>query len=131
MRVLTFCLALCLGTAVFAEEPWGKDASLVRPVQRPKKSSSAYTGGALSRAAQGFIRFHQIVLSPADGPRSHFYPCSSQYALTAIRKYGLIYGVPMACDRLMRENKDPWVYRWKYFPDDDWIKYDPVPELAL
>lgn len=73
------------------------------------------------------ICFHQEVISPADGPRSHFIPSSSQYTLDAMRKYGFFQGVSMGCDRLMRENKDPWVYRITFDGAGKAIKYDPVP----
>jgi uncharacterized protein len=73
------------------------------------------------------IGFHQEVISPCDGPRSHYIPSSSQYALEAIRTYGFFQGVAMGCDRLMRENKDPWVYRNTVDGAGKSIKYDPVP----
>lgn len=133
MRILIFfvcVLSFFHGSysSVQAEDPWGKDAELAGFYEKPS-ANRKYTGSILSQLSQMVIRFHQVVLSPADGPRSHFYPCSSQYALVAIRKYGLLRGVPLACDRLMRENDDLWVYRRVYFEDDGWIKYDPVPEL--
>ncbi len=61
--------------------------------------------------AEGCIFFHQQVISPADGPRSHFRPTSSRYMLLAIRKHGLGKGFLMGCDRLLRENSESWVYR--------------------
>jgi putative component of membrane protein insertase Oxa1/YidC/SpoIIIJ protein YidD len=67
------------------------------------------------------------VISPADGPRSHFIPSSSQYTLDAINRYGLLSGISMGCDRLMRENEDPWVYRWTRDGAGKLIKYNPVP----
>ncbi|MEX1012664.1 MAG: membrane protein insertion efficiency factor YidD, partial [Waddliaceae bacterium] len=73
------------------------------------------------------IYFHQNVISPADGPRSHYFPSSSQYTLEAIRKYGFFKGVIYGCDRLMRENDDPWIYPEYMLPDCTTLKYDPVP----
>jgi putative component of membrane protein insertase Oxa1/YidC/SpoIIIJ protein YidD len=72
------------------------------------------------------IWFHQNVISPVDGPRSHFKPSSSNYMLQAIQKHGFIQGYMMGCDRLLRENSDPWIYRtavidgalWKIDPPD-------------
>ncbi len=77
--------------------------------------------------AECLITFHQEVISPADGPRSHYYPTSSHYTMDAIHKYGFFRGWIMGCDRLMRENNDPWIYRTtpgRYHCD---TKYDPVP----
>jgi hypothetical protein len=66
------------------------------------------------------------VISPADGPRSHFIPSSSQYTLDAMRKYGFFNGFILGCDRLMRENKEEWVYRTTKDGAGKGIKFDPV-----
>lgn len=104
-------------------EPWGKDAALVRSsashevAQKQKLSLAA-------RSAEQLILFHHHVITHIDGPRSHFRPTSSQYALLAIRKYGFIKGFVMGCDRLLRENEDPWVYRTKII-QGKLYKWDP------
>ena len=36
------------------------------------------------------IRFYQICISPLLAPRCRFYPTCSQYALEAVKKYGLL-----------------------------------------
>jgi hypothetical protein len=104
-------------------EPWGPDADLqispaeiAQPV--PQRSLSV-------QIAEHIIRFHQNVLSPVDGPRSHFRPCSSSYMMRSMQKHGFIRGFLMGCDRLMRENDDDWVYR-KISVDGKLVKYDPV-----
>lgn len=71
------------------------------------------------------ILFHQNVLSPIDGPRSHFRPTSARYTLLAVRRHGPLMGILMGCDRLLRENKDPWVYRTCVI-DDVLYKWDPI-----
>lgn len=107
--------------------PWGKDADLVdfRPCQEQAKIAKPRT--LLAEAGIKCIRFHQVVISPADGPRSHFIPCSSKYALDAMKKYGFFTGVCMGCDRLMRENDDPWIYRPIHDSSGKKMKWDPVP----
>lgn len=89
-------------------EPWGKDAKLLEPPpsEQPEPTTTAKVGIAL-------VRFHQTVISPADGPRSHFVPCSSTYTLRAMKKHGFFKGVMMGCSRLMRENSAPWFYYTK------------------
>jgi putative component of membrane protein insertase Oxa1/YidC/SpoIIIJ protein YidD len=106
-------------------DPWGKDADLARcrPAQASCTESQSGPGVAFSEL---FIRFHQEVISPADGPRSHFIPSSSQYTLDAVRRYGFFKGWMRGCDRLMRENDDPWVYKKCLTPAGQVIKYDPV-----
>ena len=101
--------------------PWGKDQELCSPSKSsiPQKQDSL--AATLAKKA---IVFHQKVLSPVDGPRSHFYPCSSQYMKLAITKHGFAKGFLMGCDRLLRENKDPWAYR-NVLINGQLIKYDP------
>lgn len=119
-------LTLILPMLPLKGDPWGKDADLAR-TNIPKKTSSPCRTPLLGTFAETMIRFHQKIISPADGPRSNFIPCSSQYTLNAMRKYGFFQGFSMGCDRLMRENKDPWVYRLTQDREGRLIKYDPVP----
>lgn len=126
MRVIILSLFLFLTTHHITAEPWGKDADLAS--YRPSSSSpSSCPTPFLGKFAEVMIGFHQDVISPADGPRSNFIPSSSQYTLDAMRKYGFFQGFIMGCDRLMRENKDPWVYRLTLDGAGTPIKYNPVP----
>jgi len=52
------------------------------------------------------IRLYQRVLSPALGQRCRFYPSCSEYAVQAIRRYGVLRGVVLAAWRVLRCN--PW-----------------------
>lgn len=104
--------------------PWGKDADLVSLPSCPKISSPS---SPLTCWGIKAIHFHQAIISPADGPRSHYIPSSSQYTLEAMRKYGFFQGFTMGCDRLMRENEEEWVYRQTRDPAGRIIKWDPVP----
>lgn len=106
-------------------EPWGKDADLC--VYRSNfTSESALTSHALVEIAEILINFHQNIISPADGPRSHYLPSSSQYTLAAIRSKGFFSGFIMGCDRLMRENSDLWVYRTARNDHGKVMKWDPI-----
>ncbi len=113
--VYSICLYCPLLAAV---EPWGQDADMVS--EKPPET--------IHHDSVGFntiITFHQRIVSPADGPRSHFYPSSSQYMRLAIRKYGFFTGFCMGCDRLMRENSDPWFYSFVQTKDGQLLKLDP------
>jgi hypothetical protein len=112
---LLFC-SLCA-------DPWGKDADLVHPPVPPCPTAPP---SLLARWGIKAIRFHQEVISPADGPRSHYIPSSSQYTLDAMRKYGFFKGFTMGCDRLMRENDEEWVYRKTCDAAGRPMKWDPV-----
>lgn len=117
----------CLFCFPLWADPWGKDADMAAAKVPPQCSVDYCTTPLFGHVGETLIRFHQNVISPADGPRSNFLPSSSQYTLDAIRKYGFFCGVSMGCDRLMRENKDPWVYRMTYDGSGKIYKYDPVP----
>jgi putative membrane protein insertion efficiency factor len=52
------------------------------------------------------IRAYQRVISPALGPRCKYYPSCSEYAVQAVRSYGVLRGLILASWRLLRCN--PW-----------------------
>lgn len=107
------------------EQPWGKDADIAFNANSSEKCNEC-DSTILSRMGQSAIKFHQEVISPADGPRSNFIPSSSQYTKEAMCKYGFFTGYMMGCDRLMRENDDEWVYKKTADPKGRPIKWDPV-----
>ena len=63
-----------------------------------------------------FIRFYQRKISPLLGARCKYYPTCSQYAITALERFGFVRGSLLTIKRLMRCNI--------FFPGG----YDPVPE---
>lgn len=73
---------------------------------------------------ENIISFHTEVISPTDGPRSHFRPTSSRYMLQSMRKYGVLQGFLKGCDRLLRENGEKWYYR-TIIIDGKEYQYDP------
>ena len=62
------------------------------------------------------IRFYQRKISQLFPPRCRYYPTCSQYAVTAIERFGIIRGGLLAVWRLLRCNP--------LFPGG----LDPVPE---
>ena len=117
---MALLLILLACSALRAEEPWGTDAALAKTsVARPP-------AGSFSPCLY-LIRFHQQVLSEADGPRSHFLPSSSEYTRRAMLTWGAAMGFVLGCDRLLRENNDPWVYR-KTKIRCGYLKWNPVPK---
>ena len=62
------------------------------------------------------IKFYQRKISPLFPPRCRYYPTCSQYAVTAIERFGIIRGGLLAVWRLLRCNP--------LFPGG----LDPVPE---
>lgn len=126
MPHIIFVLLTFLSLPLLADEPWGKDADLVNPIAHVSPPPNSCNTPFMGPFAELMIGFHQNIISPADGPRSHFIPSSSQYTLDAMRKYGFLKGFVMGCDRLMRENDDPWVYETCLDANGFTMKYDPV-----
>ena len=120
-------LLFCIIQATAWADPWGKDADLVQRQTCDQYIPQRCSTPLLGAFAEALIRFHQEIISPCDGPRSHYIPSSSQYTLEAIRRYGYFTGMAMGCDRLMRENKEEWVYRITKDGAGQAIKFDPVP----
>ena len=116
-----FFFILIFAARFFYQDPWGEDAGIKVPP--PKVEKQAPSLGA--RIADLIIDFHQQVISPVDGPRSHFRPTSSQYMRLAIHRYGFLKGYLMGCDRLLRENGEEWVYRTVEI-NGNIYKYDPA-----
>ncbi|MFZ0564610.1 MAG: membrane protein insertion efficiency factor YidD [Chlamydiales bacterium] len=111
-------------------EPWGVDAEIIHiKSNTPENLVQKHHLG--QKTCRVMIRFFQQYISPIDGPRSSFCPTSSQYALEAISKFGVFKGLLLGCDRLLRENKEMWVYDRivQYDECDGHIierKYDPI-----
>ena len=49
-----------------------------------------------------FIRAYQVLISPMLPPACRFTPTCSQYAIEAIKKYGVLRGFYMGARRLLR-----------------------------
>ena len=58
----------------------------------------------LRAAAIAPIRFYQRAISPGIPSRCKYHPSCSQYAVEAIRHYGILRGVVLAAWRLLRCN---------------------------
>ena len=123
--LLLFMLWAPLQSQERFQEPWGKDHDLQMVVKKEKPAET--TPSLAAKLANSVILFHQNFLSPTNGPRSHFRPSSSQYMKLAIQRYGFIKGYLMGCDRLLRENNDPWIYRTVEY-DGVSYKFDPARE---
>lgn len=62
------------------------------------------------------VRFYQRFVSPAIPQRCKYHPSCSQYAVTALRRYGILRGLVLAGWRLLRCN--PWSHGGVDFADD-------------
>jgi hypothetical protein len=71
---------------------------------------------ALRGALVGPIRLYQRVISPALPARCKYHPTCSQYAVEAIRRYGVLRGLVLAAWRVLRCN--PWSHGGVDFVED-------------
>jgi uncharacterized protein len=62
------------------------------------------------------IRFYQRAISPGLPARCKYHPSCSQYAVDAVRRYGVLRGVVLAGWRLLRCN--PWSHGGVDFVED-------------
>lgn len=69
----------------------------------------------ISMALIALVRFYQRCISPLTPPSCRYTPTCSQYAIEALRKYGVIKGLWLTIKRLSRCH--PW----------GGSGYDPVP----
>ena len=120
LLAFTFLPFICFASPGYFE-PWGKDSDL--KISSKEDIATEKKSIAVS-LAEKIIDFHQQIISPVDGPRSHYRPGSSEYMRLAMKNHGFIKGFVMGCDRLLRENKDPWVYR-SIEENGEQFKYDP------
>jgi uncharacterized protein len=71
------------------------------------------------------IRFYQRAISPALPSRCKYHPSCSQYAVDAVRRYGVLRGVVLAGWRLLRCN--PWSHGGVDFVEDQTLFRDRAP----
>ena len=62
------------------------------------------------------VKVYKYVISPLLPPACRYYPSCSEYAVTALKRYGLLKGSILSLKRILRCNP--------FFPGG----YDPVPE---
>jgi len=74
---------------------------------------------ALRSAVTAPIRFYKRAISPALPSRCKYHPTCSQYALDAVRRYGILRGAVLAGWRLLRCN--PWSHGGVDFVEDQTV----------
>ena len=71
------------------------------------------------------VRFYQRAISPALPARCKYHPSCSEYAVQAVRRYGVLRGVVLAAWRLLRCN--PWSHGGVDFVEDQKL-FRPRPQ---
>jgi len=70
------------------------------------------------------VRVYQRAISPALPRRCKYHPTCSEYAITAVRGYGILRGSVLAAWRLLRCN--PWSHGGVDFVEDQTV-FRPRP----
>ena len=124
MNFIRFLILLTLfSPSIQSEDPWGEGSQLNQ--EQKRKIDSSKMSSPIGQLFEQLISFHTNVISPVDGPRSHYRPTSSRYMLLSMRKNGVIRGFIQGCDRLIRENNEKWVYRTVKIDGVEY-KHDPI-----
>jgi uncharacterized protein len=71
------------------------------------------------------VRLYQRAVSPALPARCKYHPTCSQYAVDAVRRYGVLRGVVLAAWRLLRCN--PWSHGGVDYVEDQKL-FRPRPQ---
>jgi len=88
------------------------------PVNAQEKNQSGYFSG--------IIHFYQEYISPVDGDRCAMYPSCSQYMKQCVKKHGVLTGMIMGLDRLVRCGRDEVNISSPVWIDGKKLTYDPV-----
>lgn len=93
--VLLACFLAVVG--IGAEEPWSisRQHPVTREAIRAEERPTHLPGNML-------IRFYQNYVSPLSGSTCHYSPTCSRYTAEAVARFGLIKGIVMGTDRLIR-----------------------------
>ena len=80
----------------------------VNPITTPKPQEvvrfNPQETSELKLAATGLIRLYQKFISSQDGPVCPFVPSCSRFGMACIQEYGMVRGLLLTADRLLRCN---------------------------
>jgi putative membrane protein insertion efficiency factor len=71
---------------------------------------------SLRSVAVAPVRLYQRAISPALPRRCRYHPSCSEYAVQAVKRFGLLRGLVLSVWRLLRCN--PWSHGGVDFPED-------------
>ena len=129
-----FCVSIITSvSSTFAGE--ASDLAFIRkvnPITTPKPKEvvrfNPQTTSELKLAATGLIRLYQKFISSQDGPTCAFTPSCSRFGMACIQEYGVLRGVFLTADRLIRCNGSQSRH---YHKDAITGKYvDPISDYA-
>lgn len=136
-RLVLFCVS-CLSAVIFVSSVFSDEAAdlafirKVNPVTIPKPHAvihfNPWEASELKLAATGLIRLYQKFISSQDSPACNFQPTCSRFGMACIQEYGVVRGILLTADRLLRCNGSQSQH---YHKDSVTGKYiDPVSDYA-
>lgn len=137
VRLALFCVA-CLSVVIFVSSVFSDEAAdlafirKVNPVTIQKPQAiihfNPWETSELKLAATGLIRLYQKFISSQDSPACNFQPTCSRFGMACIQEYGVVRGILLTADRLLRCNGSQSQH---YHKDSVTGKYiDPVSDYA-
>lgn len=96
-------------------------------LNQPPKLAAIQTPTLFSASALVWIRIYQKAISSQDLPSCAFHPSCSRFAFAAINEFGIVKGVLLGGDRLMRCNP----FAVSYYPFDGEKLVDSVKNYRL
>ncbi len=130
--VITFLISI-LTTPSYANE--ASDLIFIRQVNpilkvKPQESISIepQVSSELKFAATALIRLYQVFVSSQDGPSCGFSPSCSRFGMAAIKEYGIMRGVLLTADRLLRCNGSQAQHYHKAHNSEKYA--DPISDYA-
>ncbi|MDE0087437.1 MAG: membrane protein insertion efficiency factor YidD [Candidatus Poribacteria bacterium] len=134
-RIAPFCsvclIVITLSTSSYAGE--ASDLAFIREVnpiiqEKPQEivRFNPLETSELKFAATGLIRLYQKFVSSQDGPSCNFTPTCSRFGMACIQEFGMLRGILLTADRLIRCNG---LESTHYHKDPSTGKYiDPVTD---
>ena len=111
--IVLFCV-FCLSSIILVSSTAADEAAdlafirKVNPVTTPKPQEvvrfNPQETSELKLAATGLIRLYQKFISSQDGPTCNFIPSCSRFGMACIQEYGMVRGLLLTADRLLRCN---------------------------
>ena len=135
---LVLFYVFCLSVVLFVSPTFAGEAAdltfirKVNPMMRSKPPEvirfNPKETSELKIVATGLIRLYQKFVSSQDGPTCNFHPTCSRFGMACIQEYGVVRGIMLTADRLLRCNGSQSRY---YHKDAATGKYvDSVSDYA-
>ena len=135
--IVLFC-GFCLSSIILIPSTLADEADdlafirKVNPITTPQSQKVVHFNpqetSELNLAATGLIRLYQKFISSQDGPACNFVPSCSRFGMACIQEYGMVRGLMLTADRLLRCNGSQSRH---YHKDETTGKFiDPVSDYA-